>query len=156
VDKKGMNTAFVGKYSTCLDTKGRVVMPAKLREIIRRKGMDGVYLVFNSHHITIYPPLVWEERRTNFYNKITTSSTVDSDLAKWYCYTNAYSSYCDMDRQGRILLPADLRDKAGITKDIVITGNQETIEIWSKECWEQFEQEMEAKKDEFDKKGILF
>jgi len=147
-----MDGAFVGKYCINLDSKGRVVMPARFREILRRKGIERLYLVFNSHHLTIYPPLVWEERRANFYNRLLNSSTPDGDMIKLNLYTNAYSSYCEMDKQGRIHLPAELRDKAGITREIVITGNRETIEIWSKEGWERFEQEIEAKRDELERR----
>ena len=47
----------------------------------------------------------------------------------------AGASVCELDRQGRILVPATLREYAGLTKDVVLTGNLNRIEVWSKEKW---------------------
>lgn len=142
---------FLGKYTTNLDPKGRVVMPAKFREVLRGTEVNRLYLSFNGRHLSAYPPQVWEELHTNLYHRLSTSPSLDGHLGDYRRYINSLASPCNIDKQGRILIPSELRDKAGITKEVIITGNQKMVDIWSKEGWERFEQEMQGKLAEMSK-----
>ena len=142
---------FLGTYTTNLDPKGRVVMPAKFREVLRGIEVDRLYLSFNGRHLSAYPPQIWEELHANLYNKITTSPHLDGNLSDYRRYMNSLTSPCNIDKQGRLLIPGELRDKAGITKEAIISGNEKMIDIWSKEGWDKFEQEMQGKLAEMSK-----
>lgn len=142
---------FLGTYTTNLDPKGRVVMPAKFREVLRGIEVDRLYISFNGKHLSAYPPQVWEELHDNLYNKITTSPHLDGHLGNFRRYMNYLTTPCNIDKQGRILIPAELRDRAGITKEVVIAGNQKIIDIWDKEGHERFQQEMQGKWAEMSK-----
>lgn len=117
---------FIGEFFHSFDEKGRVNIPAKLREelgeqFVVTKGLDGC--------LSVYSMKKWEH----------ISEIVDGlplakarDLKRFM-----FSSACvaSPDRQGRILVPQTLRSYAGITKDIAVIGASDHVELWDKEAW---------------------
>ena len=102
----------MSEYNHTLDTKGRLIIPAKFRETLGEefvisKGMDGCLFVYAGDD--------WNA----FEQKLTSGA-----------------ASCELDKQGRILLPAHLREFAGLEKDVVLVGVGSRVEIWSKDKWE--------------------
>jgi len=118
----------MGTYEHGLDAKGRVIIPAKLREELGESfvvtlGLDGCLFA--------YPMKEWE----SFIEKLSgLPGTKDARKLQRIFMSNAHA--CDLDKQGRALIPANLRNAVGLEKDIVFVGVLSKIEIWSKERWD--------------------
>ncbi|MBR1759289.1 MAG: division/cell wall cluster transcriptional repressor MraZ [Lachnospiraceae bacterium] len=120
-----MSIGFMGRFNHSVDAKGRVILPSKFREklgeeFVMTLGLDGCLFV--------YPNEQWEILAEQLSNL---PSTKEGREFQRYFYENAVS--CEIDKQGRVLIPADLRSAAGLTKDIVFIGMNKRIEIWDKE-----------------------
>ena len=81
----------------------------------------------------MYPLEEWSKIEANFRNVSLTSK----DARKFARFFFAGAATCEIDKQGRALIPQVLRDYAGITKDLVSAGVMNKVEIWSKERWEK-------------------
>lgn len=119
---------FTGEYEHSIDAKGRIIVPAKYREGLGEEftvtlGLDGCLFV--------YPDKEWE----SFVEKLK-NLPGNKEGRQLQRYFLAGAASCEMDKQGRILIPQKLRDAAGLTKDIVFVGVISKLEIWSKEKWE--------------------
>ena len=121
---------FMGEYNHTVDTKGRLIIPAKFRdqlgdEFIVTKGLDGCLFVFSKNEWQI------------FEQKLRTLPLNQKSTRKFTRFFLSGASICELDKQGRILLPQTLREFAGLEKDVVLAGNLNRIEIWSKANWEE-------------------
>ncbi len=119
----------MGEYSHTIDVKGRLIVPSKFREqlgneFVVTKGLDGCLFVYSQEE--------WQRIETTFREKPLTSK----DARKFLRFFFAGAANCEVDKQGRILLPANLREYAGIDKDVVSVGVLTRVEIWSKERWQ--------------------
>ena len=120
---------FMGEYDHNTDDKGRLVMPAKFREqlggsFIVTRGLDNCLFVYSMDE--------WKAVEEKFR-----SIPLTTEDARWF--TRKFFSgaaQVDMDKQGRFLIPAKLRDYAGIDKEVVSIGVLSRIEIWDKERYE--------------------
>lgn len=120
---------FMGEYNHTVDTKGRLIVPSKFRdqlgdEFVVTKGLDGCLFV--------YPQNEWENIEEKFRNVPLTTK----DARKFARFFFAGAASCEVDKQGRILLPAVLREYAGIEKDVVSVGVFNRVEIWDKDKWQ--------------------
>ena len=120
---------FMGEYNHTIDAKGRLIIPAKFREVLGdefvvTKGMDGCLFVFDNSE--------WQV----FAEKLRSLPMIDKEVRQFTRFFLAGAASVEVDKQGRILLPSVLRDFAGITKDTVRIGVGSRIEIWSKDRWE--------------------
>ena len=114
---------FMGEYNHTVDAKGRLIVPSKFREqlgdeFVVTKGLDGCLFVYENTEWNALP-------------------LTNANARKFSRFFLAGASTCEVDKQGRILLPAVLREFAGIDKDAVLVGVGSRIEIWSKEAWNQ-------------------
>ena len=130
-----MIPVFMGEFNHTIDAKGRLIIPSRFREelgqeFVMTKGLDGCLFVF--------PQNEWE----SFQGKLKTLPLINKDARKFSRFFMAGAAPCEMDKQGRTLIPANLREKAGLEKDIVFVGVMGKVEIWSKERW--------AENDDFD------
>ena len=119
---------FMGEYSHTIDAKGRLIIPSKFREalgeeFVLTKGLDGC--------LSIYPMEEW----IAFENKLKALPLTNKNARTFSRFFVAGATSCELDKQGRILVPATLREFAGLEKDVVLTGNITRIEIWSKQKW---------------------
>ena len=119
---------FMGEYNHTIDTKGRLIIPSKFRdllgdEFIVTKGLDGCLFVFPKNEWQI----IEEKLRTLPLN--------NKSARKFTRFLVAGATTCELDKQGRILLPQVLRDFAQLEKDVVLAGNLNRVEIWSKANW---------------------
>ena len=121
---------FMGEYNHTIDTKGRLIIPSKFRdqlgdEFIVTKGLDGCLFVFSKNEWQI------------FEQKLRTLPLNQKSTRKFTRFFVSGATMCELDKQGRILLPQTLREFAGLEKDVVLAGNLNRIEIWSKANWEE-------------------
>ena len=121
---------FMGEYSHTIDTKGRLIIPSKFREelgdeFVLTKGLDGC--------LSIYPMEQWKI----FEKKLEALPLTNKNARQFSRFFVAGATPCELDRQGRILVPQTLREFAGLEKDVVLTGNLNRIEVWSKEKWNE-------------------
>ena len=119
---------FNGEYNHTIDPKGRLIIPSKFRELLGEefvltKGLDGC--------LSIYPMKEWE----SFEDKLRTLPLTSKNARTFTRFFVSGACTCELDKQGRILVPQTLREFAGLDKDVVLAGNLNRIEIWSKEAW---------------------
>lgn len=119
---------FMGEYNHIIDAKGRLIIPAKFRELLGEefvltKGLDGC--------LFIYPMDEWEA----FEEKLRALPLTNKNARAFSRFFVAGATMCELDKQGRILLPQPLEEFAQLDKDVVLSGNINRIEIWSKEKW---------------------
>ena len=120
---------FMGEFDHTIDAKGRIIIPAKFREDLGEKfvltlGLDGCLFA--------YPNDEWQV----FIEKLKTLPGT-KEARKLQRYFMAGAAACEIDKQGRILIPAKLRTAAALEKDIVFVGVLNKIEIWSKQRWDE-------------------
>ena len=120
---------FIGEYSHSLDAKGRLIVPAKFREglgehFIVTKGIDRC--------LYIYPRSEWEV----FEEKLRQLPLANADARRFTGFFLSGAVECDVDNQGRIIIPQSLRNYAGLIKEVVSAGVGSRIEVWSKDKWD--------------------
>ena len=125
---------FMSEYNHTIDAKGRLIIPSKFRdqlgeEFVVTKGMDGCLFVYAN------------EDWTAFEQKLTSLPLINKEARKFARFFLAGAAQVELDKQGRILLPSNLREFAALEKDIVLVGVGTRIEIWSKEAWETISEE---------------
>ena len=121
---------FMGEYNHTVDTKGRLIVPSKFREqlgdeFVVTKGLDGCLFVYSKSE--------WENIEEKFRNVPLTTK----DARKFARFFFAGAASCEVDKQGRILLPVVPREYAGIEKDVVSVGVFNRVEIWDKDKWQE-------------------
>jgi MraZ protein len=130
VGNSGEFSMFIGEFDYRVDEKGRVPIPPKFRtEELKRDGM--VLSPGMDKCITLYPHSEWKK----LADSITTGTIVPSKLRKLNRAIFATAFNAEMDAQGRIILPVQLRQHAGITDEVVVAGANSYIELWSKSQW---------------------
>jgi MraZ protein len=122
---------FIGEYQHTIDSKGRVIMPAKFREelgekFVVTKGLDNCLFV--------YPYEEWK----NLEQKLRTLPLTSKEARAFIRFFFAGAAECETDKQGRILIPSNLREHASLEKEISIIGVSTRVEIWNREAWEAY------------------
>ncbi|MBR6756207.1 MAG: division/cell wall cluster transcriptional repressor MraZ [Peptococcaceae bacterium] len=122
---------FFGEYEHSIDAKGRVIIPAKLRDalgeqFIITKGLDECLFV--------YPMDQWEA----FQEKLQALPLNQPSARAFVRFFFSGATEAELDKQGRVMLPANLREYGSLEKEIVITGAGNRLEIWDKEKWETY------------------
>ena len=117
---------FFGRYDYTIDAKGRLNFPAKFRDAM---GESFVVLEWVDSCLFALPM----EEVEWLADKLESDELMDS----WAISGDLFSTACEVapDKQGRILLPAELRTYAGLEKDVTIIGNRNHAEIWATEVW---------------------
>lgn len=122
---------YTGEYHYTLDEKGRLSIPAKMRQkkksvFIVTRGLERCLFVFS--------PKEWKD----WEKKISRLPTTKKDARSFLRFLLSGATECEVNEQGRINIPLTLRQYAGINKDAVIIGVGNRIEIWGKDNWESF------------------
>ena len=128
---------LIGEYEHSLDAKGRLIMPSKLRidigeSFIITKGLDGCLFVFSQNE--------WN----TFETKLKTLPLSDKNARNFVRFFLSGATVCEIDKQGRFLIPANLRESAKLDKDAMIVGVGTRLEIWNKEIWQKCEENISA------------
>ena len=122
---------FMGEYQHTIDAKGRLIVPAKFREelgdvFVITKGLDNCLFV--------YPYFEWKI----FEERLKKLPLTSGNARKFVRFFLAGAVECSVDKQGRILIPNNLRTYSGLEKDVILIGVSNRVEIWSKENWEAY------------------
>ena len=132
---------LIGEYEHSLDAKGRLIMPAKLREdvgekFIVTKGLDGCLFGFSQNE--------W----TNFEEKLKTLPLTNKNARDFVRLFLSGAIECELDKQGRFLITGNLREYGNLEKEAVIIGVGTRIEIWNKDKWKEYNSEENISADE--------
>ncbi len=127
---------FMSEYNHTIDTKGRLIIPAKFRDVLGQefvvsKGMDGCLFVYANDD--------WKA----FEQKLTELPLINKEARQFARFFLAGAAQVELDKQGRILLPANLREFAGLDKDVVLVGVGSRVEIWSRDKWEHMGEDVD-------------
>ena len=122
---------FIGEYQHNLDAKGRIVIPGKFRDelhttFILARGLDGC--------LTIYSLQQWEK----LFEEVNKLPTTKKAARQYIRMLTSTASECTLDSQGRTQIPSFLAKPVNITKECVIIGANDHIEIWDKDTWENY------------------
>jgi MraZ protein len=136
---------FRGRYEHTLDGKGRLALPAA----VRRQLADQPELVITTHIsapcLVAHPVRDWEE----FESRLAERPQFDPGVMLLRRLYVGSAKDCPIDRQGRVLIPSELREYAGIEREAYWVGSIRTLELWSPDRWaEQVEASREAVSDE--------
>ena len=128
---------LMGEYEHTLDTKGRISMPAKLRKdmgdnFVLTKGLDGCLFAFSKGE--------W----LNFEEKLKSLPLSDKNARNFVRFFLAGATECEIDKQGRFLIPNNLREAASLEKEAIIIGVGTRLEIWNKSIWNEKDKEISA------------
>ena len=128
---------LIGEYEHTIDAKGRISMPAKIRKdmgetFIVTKGLDGCLFAFS------------QEEWLNFETKLKSLPLSDKNARNFVRFFLAGATECEIDKQGRFLIPNNLRIAANLEKEAVIIGVGTRLEIWNKSTWEKCDDNISA------------
>lgn len=123
---------FYGSFEHSIDSKGRLSIPSKFRDMMLASNENTFFLTvdFVDSCIVAYPFSRWKEV---IDAKARSSSATDVNVKMFLRRLNYMGSECTIDKQGRILIPASLREEVGLGRDAVLIGMSDRIEIWNKE-----------------------
>lgn len=122
---------LIGEYQHTVDNKGRIIIPSKFREelgekFVITKGLDACLFV--------YPKDEWKILE----EKLKALPLTNRDARAFVRFFFSGASECSLDKQGRVLIPANLRKHSKLGKDAIIIGVATRLEIWSKEEWKEY------------------
>ena len=123
---------MTGKYAHNIDAKGRLFIPAKLREELGGKNFH--LIIGQDMCLSLFSDESWNEKMAALKEQ----SSSSRKKLRMIC---AHAADCDPDAQGRILIPADLRQKAGLNKEVIVVGSFDRVEIWDAQRWARMEEE---------------
>ena len=136
---------FRGSFEHTLDTKGRLSIPAKFREVLLGKGDDRIvitnFVVDSTRCLDIYPLDEW----LRFEEEIRKKPRFDRRMVSFQNYYLGGAGECVVDKQGRILIPPLLRQYANLKRDVVLVSALDKFRVWDKEAWKKVFAEAEDK-----------
>lgn len=129
---------LLGEYEHTIDDKNRLTLPAKFREqlaegVVVTRGMDGC--------LYAYPAADWRER---FQARVAGLDPLQPDSRKLQRHFFSGASEAELDKQGRIMIPAALLKYAGLSRDVVVAGVSDHLEIWDRGAWRRELDEVEG------------
>jgi MraZ protein len=127
--------SFSGKYYYSVDLKGRIIIPAPFREIITSNYSTKLYITNAPFDrcLYIYPLEEWNKLQEQVRQKPRSDEAVRFFMRR----VIASAVEVEMDKQGRILVPAAHREDANINSDVAIVGQIERIELWDRSEWDK-------------------
>jgi MraZ protein len=122
---------FIGTYEHTIDEKSRLTLPARFREalgdgVVLARGLDG--------NVAVYPRETW---KVSVEARISALDPLSREARELRRFFFSGAAEADLDRQGRILVPAALTRHASLERDVVVAGNYDHLELWSTTAWEQ-------------------
>ena len=137
---------FRGSSFHTIDTKGRIIIPARFRDVIKADGSYGVMLSRMDGALIAYTYNEWRK----IESRILSLAEKSESMRRFRRVFIGGSFECSCDKQDRILIPQNLREYAGLEKDIVLVGVLDHFEIWSRDSWnrENMDLEKDMKKED--------
>ena len=142
----GLFDMFRGNSFHTIDSKGRIIIPSRFRDIIRAGGGNGVMISRRGKGLFVYPYEEWGKIEARAI-----AMPERSDEMERFIRTFIGGAFdCPCDKQDRILIPPSLRTYAELEKEIVIVGVLKRFEIWSRENWENeiMQQEEDTRRED--------
>jgi len=140
---------FMGEFQHSIDEKGRLTIPAKFRE-----GLGASFVITRGldQCLFAYPMEEWKQLE----EKLKTLPFTKADARAFTRFFFSGATECEWDKQGRVNIPQNLRDHAGMQKECVIIGVSNRVEVWSKERWEDYFSQSEGSFGEIAEKLVDF
>ena len=126
----------MGEYKHNLDTKGRIIVPSKFRELL-----DEQFVITRGLDRCLFAHT--EDEWSRIEEKLKTLPLTKKDARKFTRLFFSGATNVEIDKQGRINIPQNLREYAGLSKDSTVIGVSSRIEIWDSSSWEDFYTESE-------------
>ncbi len=122
---------FYGEYQHSMDVKGRAIMPSKFRDglgdkFILTKGLDNCLFAYS------------KEEWNNLETRLKSLPLTNKDARAFVRFFFSGAAECEADKQGRVLIPANLREYANLDKDIYVIGVSTRVEVWDKGRWDNY------------------
>lgn len=132
---------FMGEFDHNIDKKGRIIIPARFREefgdhVVINRGLDGC--------LNVYTIEQWQDT----YRRLSAMSSNHKDVRMFARMMLSKAAECEIDAQGRVLIPASLIQLAKLQKACKIVGVATHVEIWAKDVWEKLEEEQDGRFEE--------
>jgi MraZ protein len=137
---------FRGRFEHTIDSKGRISIPAKFRELLAEKYDERVMITNFDRCLVAYPYEEWRSME----EKISSLSMVKKEAKAFQRFFVSAAVECPIDKLGRILIPPTLRSYAQLEKEVVFAGMVKKFEIWSKE---RFLEEIQKAEENFEGMG---
>ena len=131
---------FRGRYEHALDSKGRISIPSKFREILNKKYDDRLIITNFDHCLLAFP---YEEWNQLVEQKVGSFSILKKETSAFLRFFYSSAIDCNVDTHGRLLIPQTLRDYANLKKEVVLVGEGRFFEIFAKEQWMEVAQRAE-------------
>ncbi|MGE5197089.1 MAG: division/cell wall cluster transcriptional repressor MraZ [Deltaproteobacteria bacterium] len=126
---------FYGEYLHSIDRKGRLILPAKFREISKANFIEKFYVTRGLDKcLFMFSEEEWKAQENKF--KAISFTKQESRTFNRLYFSGAVEVV--PDKQGRVLLPQYLKDFAGIKRDVIVVGVSNRIEVWAQETWREF------------------
>ena len=137
---------FRGRFEHTIDSKGRISIPARFRELLAEKNDERVMITNFDRCLVAYPREEWQTME----EKISSLSMVKKEAKAFQRFFVSAAVECPIDKLGRILIPSTLRSYARLEKEVVFAGMVKKFEIWSKE---RFLEEIRKAEENFEGMG---
>lgn len=124
---------FRGQSINRLDSKGRLRIPTKFRDVLQNHYTDALVVTVMEKGLVAYPPEVWDK----IESKVLNFSQVQPEQRAFMRYVISSAVECEFDKQGRILIPPILRETAKLDQEVMLAGMLTSFEIWNREIWAQ-------------------
>ena len=124
---------FRGKYPHTIDPKGRLSIPAKFRDELAERKVFTLVLTEGDQSIWAFPLDEWER----FESRLRQQPQFATQTRHFMRITVGSARDCPVDRAGRTLVPPELREFAGLQREVMIVGQLDRFEIWSRERWSE-------------------
>lgn len=125
---------LIGYNPVNLDAKGRLAVPTKYREELNELCGGVLVLTLNLDRcLSLYPKSEWEV----IEQKLRQAPALNKNVKKLQRLIFGHATYCELDNQGRLMLPEKLREYAGLNKRVALIGQRTMFEIWDDDIWSQ-------------------
>ena len=135
---------FRGRFEFSIDSKGRISIPSKFREILSEKYENRLVITNFDRGLLAFPYTEW----LRLEEKTGTLNLLKRETSAFYRFFYSSANDCSIDKQGRLLIPPSLREYASLQRDVVLLGEGKWIEIFSKERWLEEAQKVETNFDQ--------
>ncbi len=143
---------FYGEYEHTIDRKGRLIVPAKFRQVLEERSETSLFVTQGLDTcLFLFPESEWRQIESRFKDMPFTKGEVRKFSRQFF----GKAAEVHVDSLGRLLLPRMLRDLAGITGPVVLLGVSNRIEVWAKATWQSFDESSRSSFEEVAERIML-